>query len=200
MVDDIFAKMKHDPRNVRRLLGLILLVAVVVLAAVIVRYFILNSLREKRQALRTAAVEVALKKIHYTEDTESARKWELFAETGEYDKATDKTILNDVRFIVQNAVKGGTVTVTARHGEYAHASKNVILREDVLAVAADGSSFSTPEVLYQANSRVLSGKSHVLLKDGALTVEGIGFDMDLNKGEARVHSNVTATINPAKRK
>jgi LPS export ABC transporter protein LptC len=185
---------------VRRLLGALILVAVTALVIIVARYFINNLHRDRKAALRSAAVEVALKKIHFTESSDAARKWELFAESGEYDKATDRSTLKDIRFVLERTGKGGPVTVTARRGEYAHASKNVELQGDVFARTEDGMTFATPSVSYQASSRTMRGSDRVKLDDGSLTVEGNGFDLDIDRREARIHSNVTATIYPDKRK
>jgi len=184
---------------VRRLLGVILLVAVALLAVVVVRYFVNGSRRESRPAANSAAVDVALKNIHFTESDASAKKWELFAGSGEYDKSTDRTSLKDIRFVIERDGRGGPLTVTARHGKYVHASKNVDLQGDVLARTEDGTSFASPSVMYDAAGRVLSGKERVRLADAALIVEGTGFDLDVDSRETRVHSNVTATIYPGKR-
>ena len=184
----------------RRLLGGILLAAVAALAVIIVIYFINSSRRESRPVGRSPAVDLALKSIHFTESAASVRKWELFAASGEYNKATDKTALTDIRFVVERDGKGGPVTVTSRHGEYVHASKNVNLQGDVIARTEDGTTFETPKVMYNSTSRVLSGNERVKLVDAALSVEGIGFDLNVDRRETRVHSNVTATIYPGKRK
>lgn len=184
----------------RRLLGSILLVAVAALAVVVVIYFIHSSRRNGTPGERSPAVELALKNIHFTENAASARKYELFAASGEYDKATDKTYLTDIRFVVERDDEGGPVTVTSRHGEYVHASKNVNLQGAVFARTADGTTFETPKVMYSASRRVLSGTERVKLVDAALTVEGIGFDLNVDSRETWVHSAVTATIYPGKRK
>ena len=139
----------------RRLLGGILLAAGAALVVVVVIYFIHSSLRESRSGERSPAVDLALKSIHFTENAASDRKYELFAASGEYDKATDKTYLTDIRFVVERGVKGGPVTVTSRHGEYVHASKNVNLQGDVIARTKDGTTFETPKVMYNSTSRVL---------------------------------------------
>lgn len=183
----------------RRLLGFIILVAVAALVVVVVRYFVSGERRESRPAVRSLAVDVALKKIHFTESDAATRKWELFAVSGEYDKSADKTSLQDIRFVIEREGKGGPVTVTARQGEYVHTSKNVSLHGDVVARTEDGTSFSTPRVSYSAASRVLSSKERVKLADAALVVEGTGFDLAVDSREAWVHSNVTATIYPGKR-
>jgi len=184
----------------RRLLGGILLVAAALLTVVVARYFASSTRRESRPAAGSAAVDVALKNIHFTENDASAKKWELFAGSGEYDKASDRTSLKDIRFVIERTGRGGPLTVTARHGKYLHASKNVELQGDVLARTEDGASFATPSVMYDSTGRVLGGRERVRLADAALTVDGTGFDLDIDSRETRVHSNVTATIYPGKRK
>lgn len=185
---------------VRRLLGVLILVAVAALVIVVVRYFVSNERREGRSAPRALAVDVALKKIHFTESDASARKWELFASSGQYDKNADRTSLQDIRFVLERSGKGGPVTITAQQGEYAHASKNVTMRGDVLAQTEDGTSVTTPRVSYNAANRVLSGKERVKLVDAALSVEGNGFDLAVDRRETWIHHDVTATIYPGKRK
>lgn len=183
---------------VRRLLGAVLVVAALLLVIVIGRYFS-HSQQSARSAPPTAAVDVSLKRIHFTENAGDAKKWELFAESGEYDKVADRTSLKDIRFVIKNETKKGPVTVTAREGAYLHAAKDVNLRGDVFARTEDGASFATPAVVFNTDRRVLSGKERVKLDDAALTVEGIGFDFNVDTREAWIRSKVTATIYPGKR-
>lgn len=188
-----------NPQFFRRLLGVILLVAGALLVFVVARYFINSSDRGRKPAERVNAVDVALKRIHFTESDASARKWQLFADSGEYDKATDKTSLKDMRFVIERDGKGGSVTITARHGEYAHASKNVDLQGDVIARTEEGTYFETPKVAYDSSSRILSSSEPVKLVDAALTVEGTGFDFNIDSRDTTVHSKVTALVYPGKR-
>jgi LPS export ABC transporter protein LptC len=184
----------------RRLLGFILIAAVTLLTVVVVRYFSNSPLRENRPTVHSNAVDVSLQSIHFIETDASARKWQLFAASGEYDKVSDKSSLKDIRFVIERDGKGGPVTLTARHGEYSHASKNVNLQGNVLARTEEGTSLETPEVMYSSRSRILSGKERVKIDDAALTVEGTGFDFDIDSRNARIHNDVTATIYPGKRK
>jgi LPS export ABC transporter protein LptC len=188
----------RSPILVRRFLGFSLFVAVSALVFVVIRFFA-GSPSGERSRVQPPSVDVSLKEIHFTESDASARKWELFAESGEYDKAADKTSLKGIRFVVDRNGKGGQVTLTARHGDYAHASKIVNLQGGVLARTEDGITFETPGVTFDSNRRILRGKGPVRIVDEAMTVEGTGFDFDVNSRDARVHSKVSATITPGKR-
>lgn len=184
----------------RRLLGLTIVVAIAALTLVIVRYFIASQLKSSRPANNTAAVDVALKSIHFTESDASGKKWELFAANGAYDKANERSSLEDIRFIVEKKLSSGPVTLTARHGEYAHASKNVLLKGDVKAVTTDGTTFTTTAINYDSAKRTMSTNEKVRLSDAALSVEGDGFNFNLDTGIATMQSRVTAVITPGKRK
>lgn len=182
----------------RRLLGCTIVVAVAALTIVIVRYFIASNFKNSRPGSKPAAVDVALKNIHFTESDSGGKKWELFAVSGIYDKSNDRSSLEEIRFIVEKKLSG-PITLTARHGEYAHASKNVTLKGDVKAVTADGTTFTTSVVNYDSTARIISSNEKVKLADATLTVEGEGLDLNLDTGIANLHSRVTAVITPGKR-
>ena len=184
----------------RRLLGLTIVVAIAALTIVIVRYFITSHFKNSSVESKSAAVDVALKSIHFTESDSAGKKWELFAANGAYDKANDRSSLEVIRFIVANRHSSGPVTLTARHGEYAHASKNVLLKGDVNAVTADGASFTTTVINYDSARRTMRTDAMVKLSDATLSVEGEGFDYNLDTGIATMHRRVTAVITPGKRK
>lgn len=183
----------------RRLLGLTIVVAIAALTIVIVRYFIASHFKSSRAENKSAAVDVALKSIHFTESDSTGKKWELFAANGAYDKANDRSSLEEIRFIVEKKLSSGPVTLTSRHGEYAHASKNVLLKGNVKAVTADGATFTTTIISYDSAKRIMSTKERVKLSDATLSVEGEGFDYNLDTGIATMHSRVTAVITPGKR-
>jgi len=182
----------------RRLLGGILVVAFLAVVVVTVRFFTESSRRDKHTPSMQFSADVAIKAIHFTESDAGRKKWELFSESGQYDKAEEKTTLSGIRFIVESDQKG-PVTVTARHGEYFHSSKNLILNGGVVARMKDGAFFETPGLSYNSKSRIFSTKEHVRFKDSGLAVEGVGMDFRMDGFAANVHSNVSATLYPGKR-
>ena len=182
----------------RRLLGGILIVALLVVVAITVRFFIESSRRDKHSLPKQFSADVALKAIHYTENDAGRKKWELFAESGEYDKTAEKSTLSGIRFIVESDQKG-PVTVTAKHGEYFHSSRNLILRGEVMARAEDGAFFKSPGLSYNSKSRTFSTKEHVTFADKGLSVEGVGMDFTIDGFAAKIHSRVSATLYPGMR-
>ena len=182
----------------RRLLGGILIVALLVVVAITVRFFIESSRRDKHSLPKQFSADVALKAIHYTENDAGRKKWELFAESGEYDKTAEKSTLSGIRFIVESDQKG-PVTITAKRGEYFHSSRNLILRGEVMARAEDGAFFKSPGLSYNSKSRTFSTKEHVTFADKGLSVEGVGMDFTIDGFAAKIHSRVSATLYPGMR-
>ncbi len=182
----------------RRLLGGILVVALLAVVAVTVSFFVENTRREKQPSPRHPAADVGLKAIHFTESDADRKKWELFAESGEYDKAAEKTTLATIRFIVESDQKG-PVTVSAQHGEYFHASRILILKGNVVAKTEDGALFESNGVTYSTKNRIFSTKEHVRYVDKGLAVEGTGMDFTIEGFRATIHSKVSATLYPGKR-
>lgn len=184
--------------NFRRILGFIILFAAVVTIAVIIHYFIDNARKDKKSLSGAISTEISMKTIHFTESFQNRKKWELFARSGMYDKPNDKTSLEDVRFIVERDVNG-PVTVTARRGEYLHTPKRVQLKGNVLAKTSDGVAFETAMISYDSIKQIFTTAEKVRLTDAALTVEGVGMDLSVDRQQAIIKSSVEATVYPGRR-
>lgn len=189
------------PRSLsfRRILGFVILVAAFATIAVIIRYFIDSSGKDKKGFSKSFQADVSIKTIHFTESQQNQKKWELFAQSGIYDKPKEKTSLEDVRFIVERDLKNGPVTVTAKHGEYLHSPKTVHLSGDVLAKTENGMTFETSQASYDSAKRVFTTKEKVRLTDAALSVEGVGMELFVDRQLAVVNARVEATVYPVKR-
>lgn len=183
----------------RRILGFVILVAAVATLVLIVRYFIDNARKDKKSLSRTFSSDITMKTIHFTESHQNGKKWELFAQNGVYDKLKEKTSLEDIRFIVERDSKNGPVTVTAKHGTYLHSAKIVQLSGNVLAKTVDGLAFETPRLDYDSAKQMFSTKDRIKLSDEALTVEGVGMDLWVDRQQSIVRNQVEATVYPGKR-
>ncbi|NVN98734.1 MAG: LPS export ABC transporter periplasmic protein LptC [Geobacteraceae bacterium] len=182
----------------RRILGFIILLAIAATAVVVIRYFIDNTRKERKNLQKSVSAEISMKTLHFTENQESLKKWELFAQSGTHDKPAEKTSLEDIRFIVERDEKSGPVTVTSKNGVYLHLPKSVELSGNVLAKTKDGMTFETTEITYNSSKQTFSTKERVKLTDAALIVEGIGMDLFVDKQQAIVKKQVEATIYPGK--
>ena len=182
---------------IRRLLALFIILSATALVITVFRYFSRNSHKEYRN-IAQSSVDLALKTIHFTESSREGVKWELFAANGEYDKSAELSTLHNVRFVVMQAERYGNLVVTAKEGQFAHASKKVVLTGDVLAKNESGASFETNRITYDPVKQLFKTDEKVKMMDEALTVEGKGMEMSLEKKDAKIMDQVTATIRPGK--
>lgn len=183
----------------RRILGLVILVAALATVVVIARYFIDSSRKDSKTVSSSFPADISMKTIHFTESQQNRKKWELFARSGSYDKQKETTSLEDVRFIVERDRKNGPLTVTARHGKYLHTPKTVHLDGDVRAVTEKGMTFETPQLSYDSSRQLFTTRERVRLTDEALTVEGTGMELSVDRQQAVVKNRVEATVYPGKR-
>lgn len=184
--------------NFRRILGFMILLTTAATIVVVIRYFIDNARKEKKNLSKSVSADISMTTIHFTESQGSLKKWELFARSGVHDKTAEKTSLEDIRFIVERDGKGGPVTVTSKSGEYLHIPKSVQLSGNVLAKTKDGMTFETTKISYNSPEQTFSTKERIRLTDAALSVEGVGMDLFVDRQQAIVKKQVEATVYPGK--
>ncbi len=184
----------------RRILGLVILVAAVATLTMVIRYFIDSARKERKTLSSSLSTDISMKTIHFSENHQNEKKWELFAQKGSYDKPKETTSLEDVRFVVERDKKNGPVTVTAKQGDYQHTAKSIQLDGNVIAKTADGMTFETPRINYDSKSQTFSTKDKIRLTDAGLTVDGVGMDLYVDRQQAVVRNQVEATVFPGKRK
>jgi len=183
----------------RRILGFVILLATLATIGVISRYFINNAKKNNKDLSKPVSADIAMKTIHFTENQQNRKSWELFAQSGSYDKPKETTSLADIRFIVEQGSSKGPVTVTAKNGEFLHTAKTVHLRGNVLARTETGMTFETSQIDYDSAKKRFTTKEKVKLTDAALIVEGVGMDLSVDSQQAIVKSQVEATVYPGKR-
>ncbi|WP_298435575.1 LPS export ABC transporter periplasmic protein LptC [Geobacter sp.] len=142
-------------------------------------------------------IELSLKNIHYTETKDGVKKWDLFAEQGEYDKGRDVTRLRGVRFILPGDARSGDITLRADQADYLNASKDVALAGNVVATSVSGMRFSTGHVSYLAARSLITTDDRVRYSDGRFDVEGVGMELSVKSRELRILKDVRAVVRPA---
>jgi len=183
----------------RRILGFVILLAALATIAVIIRYFINNAKNDNKNSSKSVSSDITMETIHFTESHQNRKDWELFAHSGIHDKPKEKTSLADVRFIVERDIKNGPVTVTAKQGVYLHTPKTIHLSGNVLAKTENGMTFETTQINYDSAKKTFMTKEKVRLTDAALSVDGVGMDLFVDRQQAIVKSRVEATVYPGKR-
>jgi LPS export ABC transporter protein LptC len=182
--------------KIRQLLALFIVVATLSLAVVIA----LKVYREKATAelLRKLPqnIDVALRKVHFTETKDGIKKWDLVADQAEYDKSREVTHLTGVRLVVAGGRATGDITLTAGRADYYNTSRDVRLDGKVLAKSVSGMEFTTESAAYNAARSVIFTSSRVKFADGTLNVEGVGMELVPATKNIRVFNAVIAHIMP----
>lgn len=185
--------------KIKRILAAGILLAVAGLAlAIALRY---RPPAEPAKTPPTAPkADVALEKIHFSETQNGSRKWDLFAETVEYDNEKGIARLAGVKMVFPADRKTGHVTITAKRAEYFDKTRNVRLIDDVVARTDSGMTFSSDRAYYDSARSLLTSDDQVHFRDGSMQVNGTGMEFPLDTRNLRLLRDVTARAVPAPKK
>jgi LPS export ABC transporter protein LptC len=189
-----------NPVKIRQILALVIITATLALAGAIA----LKAYRGMRSGPILPSlpknIDVSLQKIHYTETKGGAKKWDLVADKGEYDKVKDMILLTGLRLDVAVAGKTGEIVLTADRGGYHTRSKDVDLIGNVVAKSASGLEFTTGQAAYAAARSLIHTTDRVKFTDGSLTVEGRGMEFLVEAKKIKIMRDVTAVFIPGAEK
>lgn len=142
------------------------------------------------------SVEQQMKGIHLVENSNRLKGWELFAE--EANGSTDaQWILKKVK-IEFFSEDQSSYTVVGDVGEIDGATKNILIRGQVVTTSTNGYLFKTNDLRFIADTKSLKTDDSVIMKGPAdqsgtgFELNGIGFNIDLNKNKMSILSLVQA--------
>lgn len=186
-----------SPVYIRPLLALLVMAAIAGIAVAVLRSDPHGSapVRLANQQL-PHNIDVALKKVRFSEIQDGLVVWELVAERVDYDKGGDKAYLSDVRMEFQHNRSHGAVTVAADSGEYSSVAKTVRLKGHVHVVTEDGASFKTGSIVYTGATAQFSTADPVIFRQQRLQLTAVGMDLGVKNQRARFMSSVDASIVP----
>lgn len=185
--------------KIRHVLASVIVLATLYLTVSLALKLGTNQKKEKVLPELPRNIELSLQDIHYTETKDGVKRWDLYAETGEYDKGGDVTRLKGVRFVLKGDARGGDITLRADRADYFNATKDVSLSGNVVAKSASGMEFATGSVYYQSARSLVTTKDRVRYSDPSLSVEGVGMELAVKTRNLRVLKDVRATVRPGKK-
>lgn len=144
--------------------------------------------------------DAVLEEIHFSETQNGSRKWDLFAETVEYDNRKGVARLAGVKMVFPADRKTGHVTVTAKKAEYSDKTRDVRLIDDVVARTDSGMTFSSARAFYDSARSLLTSDDQVQFRDGSMQVKGTGMEFPLDTRNLRLLRDVTARAVAAPKK
>lgn len=159
-----------------------------------------KSLRGTRRAVSpptpSGSVDMALNRIHYTENRDGMKKWELEADRGEYDREGKRARLAGVRMVIVGDRSLGDIALRAEQADYDITGKTVELTGQVVAQSASGLEFATERIRYIDGRSLLETADRVRFASGNLQVVGIGMEFRTDTRQARILHQVEAHFAP----
>lgn len=180
----------------RRVLALVIVLAVVSLTVVIWRHLANQSPEELIEAL-PENVDLALTDLHYTHNEEGRQRWVLDAENAAYQKQSSRLDLDNIDLRFFDAGQFGEVSLRAQEGSFDQAANEINLWDEVVLETSRGDKLTTERLRYEEATGLLSSNDPFRYSAPGLDLSGAGFRLDVERGYLLVEKNVQAILMPA---
>ncbi len=184
--------MKHK-LTLRNILGFAILSMALLLALTVLRNFRGGTPEEILEAL-PENVDLALKKIDYTETREGVRRWNLIADSADYNVKKGTSAIQNVLMTFYNEKGDEAGTLTAQRGETESDSKMVSVYGDVVVTGVQGYTFYADQLDYSDASRVISTESPVRIVTERMELTGKGLHLNVDTQAYRLSSDVKGRL------
>jgi LPS export ABC transporter protein LptC len=181
--------------NVRRILALFILLAVVLLSLVVWRHIRQMPVQEILQRL-PQDIDLALDNLNYTETQDGRKRWTLVADRAEYLRSSNLVRLTPVHLDFYDAGAFGNLTLTADHGELQEDTRQVDVWGNVVVVGEGGERLLTESLRYQDERRQLTTAAPIDYQSPRMKLTGVGLLVDLEKNTLVVEKDVRMLLLP----
>ncbi len=184
--------------NLRRLLALLILLAVAVIGIMVWRFFLQQSPEELLNAL-PSQVDLSLEELHYTQNESGKRSWTLDADEARYERENGQALLEAVRLTLFDAGRFGDIQLKAQHGQLKQDERQVEVWGQVEVVTAKGEKLFTERLHYDDQQRQLGTDEPIRFLSPQMEMTGVGLQVDIDTGRMQVKENVWMLLIPAKK-
>lgn len=178
------------------MLAILILLSVLALATVLWRYFQQLPPEEMLEAL-PKQVDLALEKVHYTQEEAGQRRWTLNADQAAYQRGSKEVHLDNVEVIVYRAGEFGDLILKAGQGLWGQESQTVEIWDGVSVESGRGEQLTCERLRYLARKQRLVSDRPFRLQAPRLELSGTGFEVDLDAGRMLVKEAVKLLLRPA---
>ncbi len=182
----------------RRLLAILILIAVLFLGTVIWRHLQQLGPKDLLEAL-PQQVDLALEQLHYTQTEEGRRRWTLDADKAEYRRQQGQAALETVQLTLYEAGRLGPVRLQADQGLLDQEERQVEVWGNVVIKTERGEQLYTERLHYDDQQRRLSTDGPVRLLSDRMELTGIGMQIDLEREQLLIKKDVWMLLLPAER-
>jgi LPS export ABC transporter protein LptC len=181
--------------NVRRVLALLTLLAVIMLGLVVWRHVQQAPVQEVLEAL-SPEIDLALDNLNYTETQDGRKRWTLVADRAEYLRGNNLVRLTPVQLTFYEAGAFGDLNLTADHGELQEDTRQVDIWGDVIIIGERGERLQTESLRYKDQQRQLSTAAPIHYQEPRMELTGVGLLVDLDKNIMLVEKDVRMLLWP----
>ncbi|NOQ51261.1 MAG: LPS export ABC transporter periplasmic protein LptC [Desulfuromonadaceae bacterium] len=184
--------------NLRRLLAILILIAVLFLGTVIWRHLRQQRPEDLLNAL-PKQIDLALEQLHYTQTEEGRRRWTLDADKAEYQRQQGQVSLKTVQLTLFEAGRLGQVRLQADQGLLDQEERQVEVWGNVIIKTERGEQLYTERLHYDDQQRRLYTDEPVRLLSERMELTGIGMQVDLEQEQLLIKKEVWMLLLPAER-
>lgn len=183
--------MKINKKKTIILSGLVFVLAVVVITVVIK-----NISDKPKNILKILPdhVDLQIKDFIYTEVGAANSKWEVKAQTAQYNKKQNLALFDQVQIKLTTAEKKVYV-MTGDKGQMLTDKKDIEIKGNVIIVSDSGDHFTTDYLKYSDAEKKFYTDAPVIMENKRMKIKGIGLTLFINTGELNLSSSVKAKIN-----
>lgn len=181
-------------KKIRLFLALAIVVAGAALVATVMLNFEQTAPKVKPLSSLPENVDMALKKVHYSEVKDGVKEWDLYAEQAVYDKNSQVFHLSKVKLIVAAQAATGDISLTADRASYDTKTKDVKLLGQVKAKTASGMYFTTDSAAYIFEDSVITTADPISFSDSRFQLRGVGMELHTVTRDIKIMKAVTADI------
>jgi LPS export ABC transporter protein LptC len=181
--------------NLRRILALLIVLAVVLLSLVVWRHVRQVPVQDILKAL-PQDIDLALDNLNYTETQDGRKRWTLVADRAEYLRSSNLVRLSPVQLTFYEAGAFGDLLLSAIHGELQEDIRQVDVWGDVVVVGQGGERLETESLRYEDQRRQLSTTAPFHYRAPRMDLTGVGLLVDLERNTLVVEKDVRMLLLP----
>jgi LPS export ABC transporter protein LptC/lipopolysaccharide transport protein LptA len=155
-----------------------------------------QQLQAMAQSKKRDAVEQKMLGVHLVENDENKKGWELFASEAS-GTSDSQWVLKKVK-VEFFSNDNSSFTVMGEVGEIDGASRDMVIRGDVLTTSTNGYQFKTDSLRYSAKDKIMRSSDAVFMegppdkKGAGFKLNGVGLEVDLKNNKMTILDHVEA--------
>ncbi len=134
-----------------------------------------------------------LEKIHFVEDKQGKKTWELEAKSIQQNREENLMVLEDVKVTVYTE-EGQSFTISGKQGKIFLDSKNMELQGDVLVSSSDGYRLKTHSVVYHHQEKKAGTSDPVEINGEQIRLVGKGILVDMEARTFKILGHVKTQL------